>query len=83
MVDRPRWVALTEAPFTPLRRLAIESDGGRRVTVVGALRRSGHEVELVEPRTPMMGWAQMIRRRPDGSYEGGADPRADSLAAGL
>jgi hypothetical protein len=25
----------------------------------------------------------MIRRLPDGSYEGGADPRADSLAAGV
>jgi gamma-glutamyltranspeptidase/glutathione hydrolase len=48
-----------------------------------ALRALGHEVTLVEPKTPMMGWAQMIRRRPDGSYEGGADPRADSLAAGL
>ena len=31
----------------------------------------------------MMGWAQMIRRRADGSYEGGADPRADSLVAGI
>ena len=40
------------------------------------------EVELVEPRTPLMGWAQMIRRRPDGAYEAGADPRADSLASG-
>ena len=30
-----------------------------------------------------MGWAQIIRRRPDGRYEGGADPRADSVAAGL
>jgi hypothetical protein len=30
-----------------------------------------------------MGWAQMIRRLPDGSCEGGADPRADSLAGGV
>ena len=82
VVDRPRWVAQTDAPFTPLRRLSIESDGADPATVE-ALRRLGHEVELVEPRTPLMGWAQMIRRRSDGSYEGGADPRADSLAAGL
>ncbi|HSK92431.1 MAG TPA: gamma-glutamyltransferase family protein [Candidatus Angelobacter sp.] len=82
IVDRPRWVVQTDAPFTPLRRLAIESDGVDATTTDG-LRALGHEVDLVEPRTPLMGWAQMIRRRPDGSYQGGADPRADSLAAGL
>jgi gamma-glutamyltranspeptidase/glutathione hydrolase len=81
-VSRPRWVAQTDAPFTPLRSLAIESDGVDDATVE-ALRALGHEVELVEPQTPLMGWAQMIRRLPDGTYEGGADPRADSLVAGL
>jgi len=81
-VSRPRWVAHTDAPFTPLRALSIESDGVDDATV-DALRTRGHEVELVEPRTPLMGWAQVIRRLPDGGYEGGADPRADSLAAGL
>jgi gamma-glutamyltranspeptidase len=81
-VARPRWVAQTDAPFTPLRSLAIESDGVDDATVE-ALRARGHAVELVEPRTPLMGWAQAIRRLPDGSYHGGADPRADSLAAGL
>jgi gamma-glutamyltranspeptidase/glutathione hydrolase len=81
-VARPRWVARTDAPFTPLRSLAIESDAVDDATVEG-LRARGHEVELVEPQTPLMGWAQMIRRLPDGSYEGGADPRADSLAAGV
>jgi gamma-glutamyltranspeptidase/glutathione hydrolase len=82
VIDRPRWVAQTEAPFTPLGPLSIESDGVDDATA-DALRSLGHPVELVEPRTPLMGWAQAIRRRPDGSYEGGADPRADSLAAGI
>ena len=81
-VSRPRWVALTDAPFTPLRSLAIESDGVDTATVDG-LRARGHEVDLVQPQTPLMGWAQVIRRLPDGSYEGGADPRADSLVAGF
>jgi gamma-glutamyltranspeptidase/glutathione hydrolase len=80
VIDRPRWVALTDAPGEPLRRLAIESDGVD-AAAVAALRERGHDVELVEPRTPLMGWAQMIRRRGDGSYEGGADPRADSTLA--
>ena len=82
VVARPRWVARTDAPGEPLRRLSIESDGVDSATV-DALRALGHDVELVEPRTPLMGWAQVIARRPDGSYVGGADPRADSLAAGL
>lgn len=81
-VSRPRWVAQTDAPFTPLRTLAIESDGVDDATV-DDLRARGHEVALVEPRTPLMGWAQMIRRLPDGSYEGGADPRADSTVGGI
>ncbi len=82
VVSRPRWVAQTDAPGEPLRRLSIESDGVDDATA-GELRRRGHDLELVEPRTPLMGWAQVIRRSPDGGYEGGADPRADSLAAGL
>ena len=82
VVARPRWVARTDARFTPLRSLAIESDGVDDATVE-ALRGLGHQVELVEPLTPLMGWAQVIRRLPDESYEGGADPRADSLVAGL
>jgi gamma-glutamyltranspeptidase/glutathione hydrolase len=82
LVDRPRWVAQTTGAFTPLDVLSIEEDGVSDATLE-ALRALGHQVELVEPKTPLMGWAQMIRRRPDGSYEGGADPRADSLAAGV
>jgi gamma-glutamyltranspeptidase/glutathione hydrolase len=80
VVDRPRWVAQTTGPFTPLGAVRIEADAVDP-SVVEALRALGHAVELVEPRTPLMGWAQMIRRLPDGMYEGGADPRADSLAA--
>ena len=81
-VDRPRWVALTEGAGQPLGPLSIEADGAD-AALVAELEARGHEVAIVEPRTPLMGWAQIIRRRADGSYEGGADPRADSLAAGL
>jgi gamma-glutamyltranspeptidase / glutathione hydrolase len=82
LVDRPRWVVQTEGAGEPLGPVSIEVDGADAVTVA-ALEERGHEVTIVEPRTPMMGWAQVIRRRADGSYEGGADPRADSLVAGL
>ena len=82
VVDRPRWVVTTEGPGRPLGPLSIESDGADP-PLVAALEALGHEVSLIEPRTPATGWAQVIRRHADGSYEGGADPRADSLAAGL
>jgi gamma-glutamyltranspeptidase/glutathione hydrolase len=82
VVDRPRWVLSTEAPGEPLGPLSIESDGAD-AGLVAALEALGHEVSLIEPRTPATGWAQVIRRAPDGSYEGGADPRADSLVAGI
>jgi gamma-glutamyltranspeptidase / glutathione hydrolase len=81
-VDWPRWVLQTEGPGLPLGPLSIEADGADP-PLVAALEARGHAVSLVEPRTPLMGWAQVIRRRADGSYEGGADPRADSLAAGM
>ena len=61
------------------RPLAIESDGVDESTVE-ALGTLGHDVE---PKTPLMGWAQMVRRLPDGSYDGAADPRAESVAAEL
>jgi gamma-glutamyltranspeptidase/glutathione hydrolase len=80
-VDRPRFVVETEGPGLPLGPVLVESDGVDAATVA-ELERRGHAITLVEPRTPLMGWAQVIRRRPDGRYEGGADPRADSLAAG-
>jgi len=82
VIDRPRFVVATEAAGAPLGPVKIESDGVDAVTLE-RLRALGHKVEPVEPKTPLMGWAQMIRRLPDGSYEAGADPRADSVAEGL
>jgi gamma-glutamyltranspeptidase / glutathione hydrolase len=82
LVDRPRWVVHTEGSGQPLGPVNLESDGWD-ATTVEALEALGHEVALIEPRTPATGWAQIIRRRADGSYDAGADPRADSLAAGI
>ncbi len=80
-VDRPRFVVETEGAGQPLGPVQIEADGAND-TLMTELSARGHVVTRVEPRTPIMGWAQVIRREPDGSYSGGADPRADSLAAG-
>ena len=80
-VDRPRFVVATEAPGAPLGPVQIERDGADDA-VVADLTALGHDVTLVEPKTPIMGWAQVIRREADRTYTAGADPRADSLAAG-
>jgi gamma-glutamyltranspeptidase/glutathione hydrolase len=81
-VERPRFVAEAAARGLPLRAVAIEKDGATS-EFVSELERRGHEVRLVEPRSHAVGWAQVIRREANGSYLGGADPRADSLAAGI
>jgi gamma-glutamyltranspeptidase / glutathione hydrolase len=81
VVDRPRWVVSTEGAGQPLGPVSLEADGWDEAAA-DELRALGHEVTLIAPRTPATGWAQVIRRGPDGMYEGGADPRADSVAAG-
>jgi gamma-glutamyltranspeptidase/glutathione hydrolase len=51
--------------------------------LVEALRRAGHEVEMVEPMTSTMGHAGAIVRHPDGALEAATDPRSDGAALAL
>ncbi len=51
--------------------------------VVEALRRAGHDVELVAPFTDLMGHAGAAVRQPSGVLEAAADPRGDGAAAGF
>jgi gamma-glutamyltranspeptidase/glutathione hydrolase len=78
-VDRPRWIAAPAGRGQPLREVSIESDG-IDAEALAALMERGHQVTPIEPRSSAVGWAQIIRREPDGSYSAGADPRADSAA---
>ena len=50
--------------------------------LVAALRQAGHEVEMVEPFSDLMGHAGAIVRDPAGVLAGAADPRGDGIAAG-
>jgi gamma-glutamyltranspeptidase len=45
--------------------------------LVGELRAAGHEIELVEPFSDLMGHAGAIVRHASGALEGAADPRSD------
>jgi oxamate amidohydrolase len=56
----------------------------RRATkapTIEALRRAGHEVELLEPFTDVMGHAGAVARHASGLIEGAADPRSDGAVA--
>ena len=50
--------------------------------LVKALRRAGHDVEMLSAFTSTMGHAGAIVRHPDGVLEGATDPRSDGAALG-
>ena len=45
--------------------------------LVAQLRDAGHEIEMVEPFSDLMGHAGAIVRHASGALEGAADPRSD------
>ncbi len=49
--------------------------------VIEALRARGHDVEVLGAFDETMGHAGAIIRKPDGTFEGGADPRSDGSVA--
>jgi oxamate amidohydrolase len=48
-----------------------------------ALRNAGHNVELVEPYSSVMGHAGAVVRNRNGVFEGATDPRSDGAALGF
>jgi gamma-glutamyltranspeptidase len=51
-------------------------------SLVAALRDAGHQVELVEPYSDLVGHAGALVRHPDGVISGATDPRSDGAVAG-
>jgi gamma-glutamyltranspeptidase/glutathione hydrolase len=77
-VTAPRWL-LGRTWGATSTNLKLESR--LDPSVIEALRRAGHDVEVVGPFTDMMGHAGGIVRHPSGVLEGGADPRGDGVVA--
>lgn len=50
---------------------------------VSQLRAAGHNVDVVEPFTSIMGHAGAVCRHPDGLLEGASDPRSDGSVCGF
>jgi gamma-glutamyltranspeptidase/glutathione hydrolase len=59
--------------------LKLESRFNPRL--VEALRKAGHDVEIVAPFSDIMGHAGGIIRQPSGVLEGAADPRGNGVVA--
>jgi len=79
-IELPRWVHGRGMPGDPAG-LLMESRFPEHT--VQRLREMGHEVVLTEPWTGACGHAQAIVIDADkGLFAGGADPRADGMAAG-
>ena len=73
--DRPgdSWIAITDARNTDENECQIDR-----------LLSAGHDVEVVdETHSDTMGHAGAVILHPNGTMEGGHDPRADSGVAGV
>jgi oxamate amidohydrolase len=77
-VEAPRWL-LGRTWGDPSRALRVEDRLGD--DVVQELRARGHDVQVVDGWSDLMGHAQVVRLDADGLV-GGSDPRADGAALG-
>jgi oxamate amidohydrolase len=80
-IDRPRWL-LGRTWGSDHTNLRLE--GRFDANLADRLLAAGHDVELLtEPYSDTMGHAGAVVLHPDGTLEGGHDPRADGGAAGV
>jgi gamma-glutamyltranspeptidase/glutathione hydrolase len=80
-LGRPRWL-LGRTWGSPVTSLRMED--GFDGNVIDRLLNAGHDVEVLTERySDTMGHAGAVILHPDGTLEGGHDPRADGGAAGV
>lgn len=79
-VTAPRWL-LGRTWGSASTSLKLESRFDP--ALIEALRRAGHDVEVVGPFVDAMGHAGAISRRTDGLLAGAADPRSDGQVAAV
>src|SRR5947209_16162585 len=80
-LDAPRWLwGRTWGERHARLRVESRFDGN----VVDRLLSAGHDLEVLEePYSDLMGHAGAVVLHPNGTLEGGHDPRADGGAAGI
>ncbi len=77
-VTAPRWLLGRTWGATST---TLKIEGRVDAKVIEALRRAGHDVEVVADFSDTMGHAGAIVRHGSGLMEGGADPRGDGVVA--
>ena len=81
-IDAPRFVYGRDSESAFADRVSLESRFDP--AVIASLLARGHDLEILGPYDNKLGHAQaIVVDRERGTYAGGADPRADSLALGL
>jgi len=79
-VTAPRWLlGRTWGENTTSLKLESRFDDA----TLAALTTAGHDVEVVEPFSAMMGHAGALTLSADGIFSGAADPRSDGSVAGF
>ena len=79
-VSAPRWLlGRTWGDMS----VGLKIESRLDAAVVAALRDAGHDVELVEAWSDLVGHAGALVRHGDGTIEGASDPRSDGAVAGL
>lgn len=79
-VDAPRWLlGRTWGDMSVTLKIESRLDAA----IVAALREAGHDVEVVEPWSDLVGHAGALVRSSDGSIAGASDPRSDGAVAAL
>jgi gamma-glutamyltranspeptidase/glutathione hydrolase len=79
-VSAPRWL-LGRTWGKPSDTLKLEARFDPQL--VAALMGRGHETEMLHEFDESVGHAGIAVRHPHGSFEAGADPRSDGVAAGF
>ena len=78
-IDAPRWL-LGRTWGQSSESLKLEARFPDQT--FATLRELGHDVERMNAYDEIMGHAGAIVRHPDGTLEGGSDPRSDGAVAG-
>lgn len=77
-ITAPRWL-LGRTWGSDITNLRVES--GMDPDVVAKLKAAGHDVDIIEPFSELVGHAGAIVRYGDGRIEGASDPRSDGAVA--
>ncbi len=79
-ITQPRWLlGRTWGEESTTLKLESRFDPG----LIDQLKAAGHNVDVMEPFTSIMGHAGAVCRHESGLFEGATDPRSDGRAAGF